>query len=206
MKSPDVTIIIPYNKDRGYLHEAVKSAESQAHVIPFQGDALIGTNINAAMKGVTTRYVAIMAEDDLLPPGSVFFRQKALEETGADFIHGRGTIFFSDGREMPYRMRKKTPNLNDMVDENQICGGTPMYLTDVFQKSGGFDEALWTAEEYEFHMKLLSMECKIDWCDRVVYNIRVHDGQKSIGVKDRAYQNRRIAEIKRIKDRYRGSC
>jgi hypothetical protein len=203
--SIDTTIIIPYNRDRGFLHEAHASAKKQGgcEVLPWPGDFRIGKNINDAIATVKTKYVSIMAEDDILPDGSIFFRRKAIESGDFDFIHGRGSLFFADGRELPYYIRKKLPTLADMIHENQICGGTPMYKTDVFERFGGWDESLWTAEEYDFHMKILKGGAKIGWCDRIVYRIRIHEDQKSVGVKDRVYQNKRIAEIKKIKQRYR---
>jgi GT2 family glycosyltransferase len=198
------TIIIPYDKDRGYLSKAIKSAEAQegCHVLPWIGSFRIGKNVNDAMKQVTTPYVAIMAEDDILPDGSIFFRRKAIESGDYDFIHGKGILFFNDGREMPYYMKKKYPTIEDMVQDNQICGGTPYYKREVFDRFGGWDETLWTAEEYDFHMKLLKGGAKIGWCDRVVYRIRIHEDQKSVGVLSREYQAKRQAEIKRIRERY----
>jgi glycosyltransferase involved in cell wall biosynthesis len=197
------TIVIPYNKDRGYLSEAIASAKRQGcEYLPWHGDFRIGKNINDAMVNVKTPYVTFMAEDDILPEGSVFFREKALESSGADFVHGRGVLFFEDGREIAYQTKKKIPTLADMLVENQICGGTPLYKTELFHRFGGWDESLWTAEEYDFHMKLLAGGAKIGWCDRVVYNIRVHKGQKSVGVLDREYQRRRLDEINMIRGRY----
>lgn len=200
--SYNTTIILPYNKDRGYLAEAKRSAEGQGIILPAPGSGSIGQNINSVLDQIITPYWTVMAEDDLLPPGSVFYREKCMEATGADFCHGKGTIFFSDGREMPY-FKKKSATLANMLVENQICGGTPMYRTEVIQKFGTWNESLWTAEEYWYHLMLLSKGAHVAWCDRVVYNIRIHDGQKSVGVKDREYQRMRISEVERIKNEFR---
>ncbi len=196
------TIIIPYNKDRGFLSDAKRSASGQGIILPAPGDGTIGQNINSVLGQVDTPFWTVLAEDDLLPPGSVFFREKCLETTGADFCHGKGTIFFGDGRELPY-YQKKPATLENMLIENQICGGTPIYRTEVIQKFGGWNESLWTAEEYWYHLMLISGGASIAGCDRVVYNIRIHDEQKSVGVKDREYQRRRISEVERIKNEFR---
>lgn len=192
------TIIIPYNEDRGYLKEAVESAEKQPGCIvrPYQSDNRIGYNINRELEKLTTPYWTVLAEDDILPVHSIKFRKIALEQTGADFCHGRGELFFKDGRVQTYTLRRKYPTLAEMIEYNHICGGTPMYRAEVAEM---WREDLWTGEEYWYHMRLLQKGLKITFVDRVVYRIRIHEFQKSVGNTVKIYQQTRRDAINKIR-------
>ena len=195
----DVTLIIPYNKDRGFLQQAIDSVAGQIpseNILPIYGDVTVGANINTGLNQVKTKYWCAMGEDDLLTPNSIADRYRVIEQ-GYDFIHGRAVTFWQ-GNEVPYSMTKEEPTLEDMLTVNRICGGTPMYRTGL----GAWDESLTTAEEYDWHLKLLHAGHTIGFCDSVVYKWRRHDLQKSLGNKNRAYQERRQAIIKGIRKRY----
>ena len=73
----DVSIIIPYNEDRGYLDEAIRSAVMQDYprnryeIIVQEGDHFLGKNINDALRRAKGRYIKVLAEDDLLTPNCI---------------------------------------------------------------------------------------------------------------------------------------
>lgn len=202
--SHHTTIIIPYNRDRGYLIAAIASAEAQPGCLvkPYHSDNRIGFNINRELECLSTPYWTVLAEDDVLPVNSIKSRKTALELTGADFCHGRGELFFPDGRRLPYINKNKIPTFTEMLEHNHICGGTPMYRAEVIEKYGKWNEDLWTGEEYWYHLNLLKLGAKITWVDRVVYHIRIHDRQKSVGNVSREYQQLRLKAISDIKKEF----
>jgi GT2 family glycosyltransferase len=75
-----------------------------------------------------------------------------------------------------------------------------MYRRDVFERFGYFDETLWTGEEYDFNMMLLSKGATLGYCKAALYVYRRHDEQKSLGKK--ANQRLRKQAIKEIRNRY----
>jgi len=68
---------------------------------------------------------------------------------------------------------------------------------------GLWDESLKTAEEYDYHMRLLSEGKKLGFLDEVTFKYRRHSQQKSIGNVTREFQKNRMEQIEIIKNRYR---
>lgn len=199
-----VSIIIPYKTDRGWLSEAVESVHNQTHkdieLILSQSDNRIGYNINRGVEKATGDYIKYFAEDDLLTPNCIEDSLKAID--GYDFIHGNAINFFESGREELYKPPVTHPTVMRMVHSNVFHGGTMFYRADVFQRFGMFNESLWTGEEYDFNLMLLSKGAKVGYCDEVLFRYRRHKAQKSLGNRDRLYQNKRTQAINQIKQQY----
>ena len=70
-----VSVIIPYNEDRGYLKECVASIEAQTYpdieLIPSFSPGSCGHNFNNGLEKATGEYVKWVDEDDWLPPDSI---------------------------------------------------------------------------------------------------------------------------------------
>ena len=49
---------------------------------------------------------------------------------------------------------------------------------------------------------LLSKGAKIGYCDEILFRYRRHKAQKSLGNRDRLYQNKRTQAINQIKQQY----
>ena len=202
MKSTEVSIIIPYDKDRGYLETAIRTAEQQACVIPYQSEHSVGYNINRGLELVKTPYFCILAEDDWLHFNSIAWKLARIKAEKCDFIHSYGVAVYPHvQRRITWTMPR--PTLEDMLQMNRICGGTTLYKTDLVDRFGGFDEELWTAEEYDWHMKIMSQSATLGFLPKETYYYRRHELQKSLGNRDREYQDKRIALIEEIRNRYR---
>ena len=200
--SYEASIVIPYNKDRGFLDQAIKSAEGQGEIILSQSDGSCAFNINEGVKRVKTPYFVILAEDDLLTHDSIKLRLKAIKK-GFRWIHGYASVF-GRGYEMPYTVTIPDPTLEEMIRLNRINGGTVMYETELFREYGGFDESLWTAEEYEFHLRLMADGILPGFCDKVIFKYRRHDNQKSLGKNNEAgHQAKRQQFIKDLLKNFR---
>jgi glycosyltransferase involved in cell wall biosynthesis len=198
-----VSIIIPYNKDRGYLQEAIDSVKAQTYkgeieLILSHSDKGVSHNLNEGIKKATGEFVKYLCDDDTLTPDSVERSVNAMKDN--DFIHGCSFVFGEGRATEVFRPKVERPNLNRMILGNVIHGGTLMYRKDVFDRFGYFDESLWTGEEYDFNLMLLSKGAKIGYCKYILYNYRRHSEQKSLGRK--ADQRARANEIQKIRKRY----
>lgn len=205
LKNKKVSIIIPFNEDRGYLDLAIKSIQKQTYknieIVYSRSDKSVGYNLNRGIEQSSGQYIKYLCDDDMLTENSISDSILAIRDN--DFIHGNAINFFDNGNETNHIPNIIKPTLNDMLITNQIHGGTLMYDKNVFEKYGLFDESLWTAEEYDYNLMLLSKGATIGYCNSFLYLYRRHNLQKSLGNKNASYQNKRKYEIERIKDKYR---
>lgn len=199
-----VTIIIPYSIDRGYLNQAIESVKNQSYSnieLLIQNDPVnVSTNINNGIKKAKGTYIKYLCEDDYLTPNSIADSVEAIQ--GFDFIHGVANNVFPSHIQVQYP-KYKQPTLNDMLFNNVIHGGTLMFKKSALLAVGCFDESLNCAEEYDLNMKLLDAGYKLGYTDKILYNYRRHDEQKSLG--KGINQGERAKKIQAIRDRYLGT-
>lgn len=177
-----VSIIIPYNISRGFLGEAVKSAENQEgwklnkdyEIIVQHGNRLLGENINDALEKCKGKFIKILADDDLLAPGCL----NALYQTAlkCDFVCADAYTFDGDKSVIDIYRSTIPDFVRDLADLNTIHGGTILYRKSVMPKWNVY----WTAEEYAVSLKMASDGAKFAKVDEVVYWYRSHPNQKSI--------------------------
>jgi glycosyltransferase involved in cell wall biosynthesis len=203
---PLVTIIIAYNEDRGYLNAAIESIKNQTYknieLILSCSPNGVSYNINRAFKISKGTYIKYVDEDDILTPISIEDSVNTLLSGDYDLIHGIALNFFENGKTTTYIPPIASPTLKQLLQENTIDGGSLMYNRRVFDKYGLFDQNLWTGEEYDFNLKILSKGGRVGYCNKILYNYRRHSKQKSLGNLDTEYQKKRIIVIQQIKDRY----
>ena len=202
-----VSIIIPYNKDRGYLQQAIDSVYNQTYkgeieLITSQSDNGVSYNINRGIEKATGEYIKWLPEDDLLTPNCIEDSVKGIKRY--DFIHGKAFNFHETkpSRNNTHTPKIKYPNVKDLLKQNVIHGGTMFYKKETFEKFGMFDESLWTGEEYDLHLMFLSKGAKIGYIDKVLFRYRLHDYQKSIGKHTLEYKRNRAEAKQQIKKRY----
>lgn len=195
-----VSIIIPYNENRGYLADAVESAEFQTYpntelILSYGPRSSCSQNINEGFARSTGDYIKILAEDDILPPNSIADLVAGI--AGYDFICGNAE-YFGDYSQIDIG---RVTDLDEMLIHNQIHGGTVLYTRRCFEQTGGFDDTLITGEEYDFHLRLLSMGFKLGYVDSIVHLYRVHQFQKSTYT-DAEGKELRHSYIQEIRERY----
>ena len=177
-----VSVIIPYNKDRGYLREAIKSVEQQTHpceLILINQQKLRSVNCNDGIKKATGDFIKFLDEDDKLTPDSI---KRSLEvfDSGVDFIHGNALTDWGNRTEV-YKPKIKQPSFEYILKQNIIHNPTVMYRRSVFEKVGMYDESLSTAEDWDFNLRCLFAGLKIGYVDVILIIYRRHDKQMSIG-------------------------
>ena len=175
-----VTVIIPYNKDRGWLKEAIDSVPKGVQLLLSKGRQNWPCNFNKVLDQAEGKYIKYLHEDDMLTENCIKDSVQAMEEQGADFIHGKAIEIHTKNRDkkVVYTPAIKLPTVQDLKKRNVIHSTTTMYRKTVFEKIGSFDESLNTQEEYEFNLRCLNAGLKIGYCDTTLAFYRRHSEQK----------------------------
>tara|TARA_R110002110_G_scaffold109787_1_gene273699 strand:- start:16 stop:663 length:648 start_codon:yes stop_codon:yes gene_type:complete len=211
----DVSVIIPYHQDRGYLFDAIDSYEAQEFtgtselILSHNPTFSQGQNINAGLETVNGKYVKILHDDDLLTPNCLQDLFDVAEREQADLV-------FSQALNLNEGVKTWTTGVGDaglaaptttdfsfesLLNKNFIHGGTVLIRTEMMKAVGGYDESLSVAEEYDFHLKCLHYGCRIFYTPVVVTHYRMWPGSKS--VQDRLTQKEaREKMVNEIKSRY----
>jgi hypothetical protein len=162
----DVTVIIPYKDDRGWLQNAIDSVPDTVQLIVSQGLGNWPQNFNKVLDQVEGKYIKYLHEDDMLTPNSIDDSVRAIEEQGVDFIHG-DALEVTEGKDkvVRYVPKIKNPELIDLLKNNVIHSVTLMYKKEVFEKLGGFNESpkMYSFEEFEFNLRCLMNGFKIGY-------------------------------------------
>ena len=174
-----VTVIIPYNRDRGWLKDAVKSVPEGVQLILSQGEGNWLQNFNKVYSQAEGEFIKYLHEDDMLTANCIEDSIKTFEETGADFIHGNAhEIYEGSLRVKIYHPKITIPTLEDMLRKNYLHSATIMYRRSVFEKVGLFNENLIQADEYEFSLRCLKAGLKVGYCNSTLGIYRRHREQK----------------------------
>ena len=201
-----ISVIIPYITDRGYLDEALRSLHNQSYqdfeIVFAQGDYLQGKNINRGLDRARGEFIKILHDDDMLPPNSLRDLRKGIGEF--DWCCGDMETFGETKYCDEQAYVGKIPSLSMMVNKNQVYGGTTMYKTSVLRsdKIKGYNEKLWTGEEYELHLRLLHHGYSVTYIPKIVHRYRLHQINKSYNLTHGKKQER-AAYIRDIAAKYK---
>ena len=120
------TVIIPYNKDRGWLKAAIASVPKDVQLILSKGDGGWPENFNKALPEAKGKYIRYLHEDDMLTENCIADSVQALEDQDVDFIHGNA-IEISVGERKTYTPRAKHPTIQDL--KNKMLFTAPRQCT-----------------------------------------------------------------------------
>ena len=198
-----ISVIIPYVKDRGYLREAIASVEAQTYsdwqIVEVMHDKTQGENINRGLQIADGEFIKVLHDDDILPPNSLMDLYEGIQ--GYDWVCGDMELFgdkmFCPNPASAYPLTMSPPTLKRMLKKNYIAGGTTLYRKDVLLEVGGYDATLFTGEEYDLHLKLLSKNYKCNYIGRIVHSYRLHGYNKSYspGPTQREWREKYIRKI-----------
>jgi len=208
----DVSVIIPYHQDRGYLFDAIESYEAQEFtgtselILSHNPTYSLGENFNAGVTRAKGKYIKVLPDDDLLTPNCLQDLFDKAEQEQADVVFADARNFHSDSGclfEAEGILTSKFNNisLDSLLESNFIHGGTTIYRTDMLKESGGYDESLWSVEEYEFHLRCLHRGYKFVYLPKVVFNYRTWPSSKSVQYRLNKAEARENLIIS-IKDRF----
>lgn len=186
-----VSVIIPYNIDRGFLSEAVQSAEQQENmqlntdyeIIVQQGNCGVSENINRALDKCCGHYIKLCAEDDRLAPGCLHALYTFAVKGGYDFVCADAFDFERYPQPLSHFASTIPATVSELAAGNTIHGGTILYRRAAMPR---FNEALWTGEEYDVTLRMAAAGCRFGKLDEVVFWYRNHTGQKSVQYRSNA--------------------
>jgi hypothetical protein len=173
----NVSVIIPYNIDRGWLKEAVASVPLEVQLILSQGAGTWPANFNKALPQAEGLYIKYLHEDDMLTPNCIKDSVDAMQAQDVDIIHGKALqLSQKSGTSCIYKPGITHPTLENMLAKNIIHSATLMYRREVFEKVGVLNESVQVKgfEEYEFNLRCLRNGLKIGYCDSVLAIYRRH--------------------------------
>ena len=178
----DCTVIIPYDKDRGYLSEAVESVEKQTkkvNLILSQGFQNKQKNINKGLKEVKTKFVKFLDEDDILLPNGIEILTNNIKKYM--WCYANAIYFYKGVDQFVYRPEYKKFDLNMLLSGNIICNSTVLYNMDIFDKVGLFDEDdyLNSMDDFDYHMRCLLNDIYPKYINETVSKYRFHKSQIS---------------------------
>lgn len=206
-----ISVIIPYNEDRGFLAEAVASAESQYfkdyEIIKQFGNFNVSKNINDGLRKAKGEYIKILAEDDMLMPNCLRDLYSEIIK-GYDFVNanaknfGVSHMWFGDGDYHEEIFKGRLTNFSEMLAQNKLHQITIMFRKKVLFEVGGFDETLLTGEDYDMSLLLLKKGYKLGYINRVVGKYRLHETNKSINLASKEFHERKRKIKELMQERY----
>ena len=192
----DCTVIIPYDKDRGYLSEAIESVEKQTkkvNLILSQGFQNKQKNINNALKKVKTKFVKLLDEDDILLPDGLELLVNNIDDYQWCYANA---IYFKPGKKgFLYKPSITDISVNTLRMRNTICNATVLYNMDIFNKVGLFDEDdyISSMDDLDYHIRCLLNGIFPKYINETVAKYRIHHNQISkINKKERKLNRGKI--------------
>ena len=159
-----ISVIVPYKEDRGWLKQCISSINAQIYqdfeLIEAHGPGTLPENFNNGLRQAKGEFIKMVQDDDWLPVNSLRFLLFGIID--APWVVG-------DVMQFPYRGEKALPpyvykppylDFESNLNHYALHMGSTMYRKDVLLDIGGMDESLETGEEYDMHLKLLSLGYK----------------------------------------------
>ena len=194
-----ISVIVPYNKDRGYLRQCLDSIKAQTfmdyELIEAHGPGTLPENFNNGLRQARGDYIKMVQDDDWLPKNALGLLMIGIGESA--WVVGNVWQECSS----PHIHKPPYLDYESNLKEYALHMGSTLYKKDILDEIGGMDETLQTGEEYDMHLKLLSLGHEPAYIDKEVYHYRMWSGGKS-----RIYRRQRTEwranELAKIKARY----
>jgi len=201
----DVSILLFYNKDRGYLNEAIKSAAAQEfggtfEIITQCAFQSTSKNINQGVNKCSGKYIKLLADDDIMEPNCIqdLFNKA---EQGFDIVCAGAKHIDATGNVIDIFMSYIPRDVRTLALDNTLHGATMLYRRELLY----LNETLNFGEEFDYHLRMADLGYKFGLCKSFVYKYRLHDNQKSMqgGFTDGQIYIKRKREIRStIVERY----
>ena len=194
-----ISVIVPYKEDRGFLTQCLNSIKAQTYqdfeIIEACSPGTLPENFNRGLAAAQGEFIKMVQDDDYLPPDALW---NLIEGIGdAPWVVGNVHQICST----PYIHKPPYLDFESQVNKYDMHMGSTMYRTALIRAIDGMDETLTTGEEYDMHLKLLSLDYNPAYIDKEVYCYRMWSGGKSV-IYRRKRTEWRKDELRKIKARY----
>lgn len=180
----DVSVILFYREDRGWLDRAVSSYHIQAfsgtsELIIVHGERSTAENLNIGCRQAKGDFIKYLCDDDELLPGCLqALYDKAVQ--GYDVVCAAALNVNVNTGETTVYQSTIPGQICELADRNTIHGGTVLFRSEALKQVGYFDETLKSAEEYDCYLKLAAAGFRFGKITDPVYLYRIHDRMKSM--------------------------
>lgn len=194
-----ISVIVPYKEDRGYLKRCIDSINAQTYLdfelIEAHGPGTLPENFNDGLRRAKGEFVKMVQDDDWLPVDSLWHLISGIGDY--KWVIGNVWQMCRD----PYIHKPDYLDFEHNLNHYTIHMGSTLYRTALLRAIDGMDETLETGEEYDMHLKLLSLGYEPGYIDKEVYNYRMWAGGKSVIYRKKRTEWRKN-ELAKIKARY----
>lgn len=159
-------------------------------------------SLNKGLSIAQAEYVARMDADDISLPERLEVQKKFLDEHPEIVVVGSATIIIdSEGKESGSKKPVTDPELLKfyILLKNQITHSSVLFRKKIIVESGGYDESVKYAQDYNLWSRLLDKKLLISNIDQPLLKYRFH--QKSITqgtTKGKAYESSKETVFKNI--------
>ncbi len=209
----DISVIIAYKEDRGYLKQCMDSILNQDfggtfELLMYKGDQIFSKNANEAIKKAKGEFIKFVSDDDELLPCCLRVLHENSKNQDLIFANAYDLV----GEERIENKSLRPLSLKALVLVNTIHGATTLYRRSSLEKvkvegnvfrENFLGRIMDTAEEYELHLRMMKAGMKFKYVDEFVALYRRHGEQKGMGKKppeEVTERSKFVLEIKRFYD------
>jgi glycosyltransferase involved in cell wall biosynthesis len=141
------------------------------------------TAINLVLEGLTSRYVLILDDDDLLEVETVHdFLQYLDDNLEIDYVFGQYKPFYKANGDIRY-LDDVPANINhdrifyDLLVSNFFSLNSMIFRRQCSATMGLFDTRLIRSQDYDFLLRIVQ-QCKGQYLPQVIFYCRIHQGRR----------------------------
>ncbi len=146
----------------------------------------IAANTNAAMENARGDFIALLDQDDVLPPHALFEAAKAVTQQGADFVYSDEVVLDASlKRLVGYHFKPdfSPDTLRGCNYITHLC----VFSRRLLEKAGGERAAFDGAQDFDLILRLTEKAEKIVHIPQVLYWWRGHAGSTAGGIDAKPY-------------------
>ncbi len=167
----------PENKKMREFLIKEKKLSSKISIYTNEYNMGLAVSMNKAFKYSSGQYIARMDSDDISFATRLEKEVKILDSGKYDFVFTNYNIIDSQGKLIKEKVSDYYSNkdiTNNLYKKNIIHHPTIMMTRDIFMKANGYRNFP-CAQDYDFWLRLISIDCRFYMIDEVLFNYRIRN-------------------------------